>query len=161
MNSVLGNSSGAGADSITHIKFTAATTGSLNKILVYTGAGGNNIAAAIYSDSAGAPDVLLGSTPTVATAATTWNECTLSSAVSVTSGTVYWLTWTASSDVTNQFKWAAGGANQRASDSNTYPPFPDPAAVASNANQVWSLYGVYDDTVVAGAKLLMLMGVGT
>jgi len=142
-NSICSSRSASGGATGPAIKFTAAASVLLNNILVYTAQNGGNNKAAIYSDSAGSPNALLGETQVRSSAASagTWLELPMVTPVSITSGTVYWLTWINDEQPANQYAWQAGGSGQRKDQNITYPTFPSTFSVVSSANQVWSIYG--------------------
>ena len=70
--------------------FTATANGSLTAIKVKTG-GSSNVKVAVYADSNGSPSTLLAAVNTDSPVVTGWNSISISPAVSVTSGTNYWL----------------------------------------------------------------------
>ena len=88
----------AGADSnpagsAEAFKTTAATTGTVATLTVYVDAGSTatSLITGIYADLAGKPGALLGSGTLNAPTSAAWNTISLTTGVSVTAGTGYWI----------------------------------------------------------------------
>lgn len=139
-NAIAGNRSGLGASDALIVKFTAVASGTLDNIQVYISATGGIAKVGCYSDNAGSPNALLTESSPASLSATGWKSFAVPS-IPITSGTVYWLAVINDTDTTNQYAWEAGGANQRAIDTATYPTFENPASPSSFANQTWSMFG--------------------
>ncbi|HEY2004199.1 MAG TPA: hypothetical protein VGH44_03715, partial [Candidatus Saccharimonadia bacterium] len=100
-------------------KFTAGTSGTISSVNVAfessAAPGSSSFSVAIFADSAGSPGALLGKhTGTsviniTASGGINWNNLSLDSPVSVTSGTIYWLIFQTNDG--SYFKTIPGGGN--------------------------------------------------
>lgn len=95
---------GVGSD-LSMAKFTASANGTATKIKVKLNnacTAGKKVKVAIYADNAGAPGAMLMGSNELTAPAAGWQEFTLTSSQSITSGTTYWLAvW---SDDTNHLE---------------------------------------------------------
>jgi len=114
-------------------KFTAEATGSCSEIRIYV-MGNGNVRVAIYQDNSGQPSNLLAESASTAVTANQWNTVALTSALSLVSGTAYWL---AQQEQTSSM--AAGrvqaGAFQMRYRAYSYAAFPNPIGTVLTANQ--------------------------
>jgi len=151
-------------------KFTASATGTVSSISVYvaspvSGSPNNKSQVAIYSDSSGLPGSRLGFSNDAVVTGNSWNVINLTSGVSVTSGTVYWLAYNtnASTDSENNMVWANGTTNQTRWVAQTYGTWPASWSGGASGNGQFSIYapiavsGASDNL---GGNLVELSGTG-
>jgi len=79
-------------------RFTAPSNMSIDTTEVFVQSGnGGRIKMAVYADQGGLPGSLLATSGEVASAVTGWNAASLSTSLSLTSGTAYWLAFNTNS----------------------------------------------------------------
>jgi hypothetical protein len=129
----------------------ASTTITTINAYVYSGVGGN-MQAAIYSDTAGAPGVLLANSVTYGITGTyAWAWRTFYNfAVAVTSGTYYWLVL-ATDHTSMQYGIVTGVSNQYCSIAQVFGSWPAAFGTGSYNNYKVAVYAGY-----AGAALTTL-----
>src|SRR5882672_3593837 len=81
------------AGSAEAFKTNATASGTVATLTVYvdTGSTATSLVAGLYADAAGKPGALLGAGTLTSPAAAAWNTVALTTGVSVTSGTAYWI----------------------------------------------------------------------
>jgi hypothetical protein len=110
--------------------FSASASGTVTKVGINVAGAGGSVMTAIYSDSGGTPGNVLG-TSTSTGAVNGWNDLPLTTPVSMTSGTRYWLAVESSSSSTSLY-WAAAGSYYRSGQ--TYGTFPNPFGTPSSTS---------------------------
>lgn len=128
-------------------QFTAGASGVIATLFANVGTtigtAPNNVAQmAIYTNSAGNPGTLLGST-SATTLASGWNSFTLSSPVSITNGTVYWIAYNTNGTTAaqNNLKYeSTGGTSKYAAQ--TYGTWPGSFGANSGSVFKFSMYGI-------------------
>lgn len=148
-----------------------AENGNLTTITIwlYAGADGQTIKTLIYSDNAGSPDVLLGTSEEKVSAvdfpSTTKSEVAFafSPTIPLTSGLYYWIGY-GYEDITADVLWFyydAGVANQLAFNDDVYlGGFASPFGAHSHQNWAMAVYGTYNlvsATKPSGGSAVMAM----
>jgi hypothetical protein len=116
-------------------RWTATASGNLNQVRVKCGAAGT-VKVALYADSAGAPGALLGANNTGQAVVLGWNTINLSSPVTVTSGTAYWLAVNSDVACTN---YVAGSGTMVYKAVSYSGSFPDPAGSGFTPGAYYSI----------------------
>jgi hypothetical protein len=128
----IGNDSTTGMDSIGNgvrgqyaraSGFTAGYYGDITKVGINVATPVGNISTAIYADDFGNPGALLAYSDPAA-AVSGWNDLTLNTSVSVTTGTFYWLAFNNDNDTLDTYREADTGEHVYVSW--TFGSFPDP-----------------------------------
>jgi len=126
-----------GANTAVYHNFIASFSGTVNSMNVNCASGGGtgNIKFAIYSDNAGVPGTLLGTSSVLTNPPASLNPVTFSPGVTLTAGTIYWIGQCSDSGITIQ---AGGGPTgqkvyQFAQAYSSWPPASNPTAGQSPA----------------------------
>lgn len=150
-NSIVGHASNSEVANYKYAcRFELIEDGTVSKITSYnsSASGTRAMIAGIYSDNAGAPDALKGTTDvTSITTTAAWRDFNFAVAVSLTAG-FYWLT-VLCGQVYNVWQMA-GAVNQQADCSDTYVGgFADPfdGATLTYYDNTQSIYATYTPTV--------------
>jgi hypothetical protein len=122
------------------VPVTFTETGEITSISIYHSGGSDDMLLGVYSDDAGFPDALLGTTAvsTVSTAEG-WQTINLQQSVSVTSGQTVWLSWLFENSPNIRY---SGGSPGRASSSKTWTDGTLPATFGSSSIASWN-YSIY------------------
>jgi len=163
------NTAGAsGANNIILLKITAGYTGVVTEFRFRADAGvAGNVVFGLYADSAGSPGALLGQTATLAVASGTREreiKVPLTTAISITSGTAYWIGYNSSGDIVGAIASAATARKYKAA---AFAALPNPAGTgysdATTVTDIISIWGLrpidqiwiwsHLDTAISGVKL--------
>ncbi|HEX8762981.1 MAG TPA: type II secretion system protein [Candidatus Saccharimonadales bacterium] len=141
-----GSTDTSNSNFINATKFTAGATGTVSALYAMVGSSlgaspNNKAQMAIYSGTSTAPTTLLASSSDVSLTASTWNAFPIS-AVSVTSGQVYWLSYNTNGTAStqNNLRYHTAGANQSVYTSRTYGTWPSAWPGGTNSTYEFSMY---------------------
>ncbi len=129
------------------MRVTAGATGTLSTLYANVGATigsspNNQGQMAIYSSTGGEPDALLGSSSST-TLSSGWNAFTLTSPVSITSGTTYWITYNTNGTAAaqNDLRTETSGGVSRYK-AQTFGTWPSTFGGTTSSAYNFSMYGV-------------------
>ncbi|WP_189131790.1 Ig-like domain-containing protein [Wenjunlia tyrosinilytica] len=126
---------------------TGAMGGTVTSVSVYVGsvgpAPGNKFEVAVYSDSDGSPDELLGKSGTGTLTANSWNTIAVSAAL--TPDTAYWLAYnTNGADVeSNNLRYTSGGRSAYSTSGTPFGTWPQVFGPATFQTLDFSMYATY------------------
>lgn len=132
---------------------TANNSGSINSISLYVNSGNSATAVniGIYTNNGGVPNTLLGSGSISSPQMSAWNNISLSSSVSITSGTTYWIAILGTGGTLNFRE----GSTQSSSTETGLSSLPSSwsQTTSNGGNGPLSAYASYDVSSLAGADI--------
>lgn len=152
--SIGSNTTGHGTDDSVVNKFTLSEDGDVSKLTAYTKGtlATENSKGVIYSDNAGEPEDLLGTSNSTSVSTTAaWRDYTFASVVSLTAGD-YWLGVVSDGPITS-YNETTGGSRRISNDSSYTSPV-DPWNVGSDSagSHDTSVYATYTATGGGGSR---------